>query len=240
MTIATCYLKVLAAAGLAALVGACASHPPPPDWQMNAKGASESAITAYLTGDTHVEVLEFDRMRRAIARTGDINLMARAELLRCATRVASLVLEDCAAFEALRSDAATPERAYADYLAGRLRPQDVVLLPPQHRAAAAHLLEGGTMTSGDTATLSAIADPLARLVAASVWFRAGQAHPAVMALAVETASSQGWNRPLLAWLQVQARHAELGGDAAEAQRLRRRVELVLRAGGAPDGIKPLR
>lgn len=86
------------------------------------------------------------------------------------------------------------------------------------------------MTSGDTDTLSAIADPLARLVAAGVWFRAGQAHPAVMALAVETASNQGWNRPLLAWLLAQARHVELSGDAAEAQRLRRRVDLVLRAG----------
>lgn len=122
MMIAPSYLKALAAVGLAALVGACASRPPPPDWQMNAKGASESAITAYFKGDTRVEVMEFDRMRREIARTGDINLMARAELLRCATRVASLVLEDCAAFEALRADAATPARAYADYLTGRLRP----------------------------------------------------------------------------------------------------------------------
>lgn len=238
MKTATRFLQALAAASLAALLGACASHPPPPDWQMNAQGASERAVAAYLAGNTRVEALEFDRMRREVARTGDASLLARAELLRCATRVASLVLEDCAAFEALRPDAAAPERAYADYLAGRLLPPDVALLPAQHRAAAARLLQGGAVAGGDAAVLAAMTDPLARLVAAGVWLRAGQGHPAVMALAVDTASSQGWSRPLLAWLQVQARHAELGGDPAEAARLRRRIELVVRAGAAPANAKP--
>jgi hypothetical protein len=52
----------------------------------------------------------------------------------------------------------------------------------------------------------------------------------VVAQAVETASAQGWRRPLLAWLGVQAKLAEQGGDAAEAERVRRRMALV---GGAP-------
>jgi hypothetical protein len=98
------------------LLGACASQPPPLDWQMNAQAASERAVAAYLAGNTRVEALEFERMRRETARTGDATLMARAELLRCATRVASLVFEPCAGFEALRPDAAPAERAYADYL----------------------------------------------------------------------------------------------------------------------------
>jgi hypothetical protein len=50
---------------------------------------------------------------------------------------------------------------------------------------------------------------------------------------VDTASSQGWSRPLLAWLQVQARHAESAGDAVEARRVRRRIELVLNGGALP-------
>jgi len=228
------------AGGCVALLGACASQPAPPDWQMNAQGASERAVAAYLAGQTRVEVLEFERMRRETARTGDAALVARAELLRCATQVASLVLEACLPFEALRPDAAAPERAYADYLLGRLQPQDLPLLPQQHRAAAARLLQGAAVTSADVAILSSITDPLARLVAAGVWLRAGQGHPAVLALAVDTASAQGWSRPLLAWLHLQARHAELGGDTAEAQRLRRRIELVLTAGKpAPrDAVEP--
>lgn len=234
--------RALPVFGLAVLMGACASRPPAPDWQMNALGASERAVAAYLAGNTRVEALEFGRLRAEVARTGNATLLARAELLRCATRVASLVLEDCPAFEALRADAAPPERAYADFLTGRLRPQDIALLPAQHQAAAARLLQGGAVAGGDAlgaaALIAGIADPLARLVAAGVWLRSGQGHPAVMALAVDTASAQGWSRPLLAWLMLQARHAELGGDLAGAQRLRRRIELVLTKGQAAPPSAP--
>ena len=202
-----------------ALLVACSNTPPPPDWQMNAKGSLERSLEGYLTGNKRVEALEFERARAEVARTGRPDLVARAELMRCASRVASLVLEPCAGFEALRADAAAPERAYADYLSGRLRPQDVALLPPQHRAVASRVSGGG-------GTLPDIADPLARLVAAGVLLQAGQASPAVVAQAVETASAQGWRRPLLAWLGVQARLAEQGGDADEAARIRRRIQLV--------------
>ena len=41
----------------------------------------------------------------------------RAELLRCAVQVASLVFEPCPGFEPLRQDAPAAERAYAAYLA---------------------------------------------------------------------------------------------------------------------------
>lgn len=230
------YLRAaMVAAGLA-MLGACASKPPPLDWQMNAQAAAERAVAAYLAGNSRVESLEFERLRRETARTGDATLMARAELLRCATRVASLVFEPCAGFEVLRPDASAAERAYADYLTGRVTAQSVALLPAQHQAPASRLLQGATVASGDAALLAGIVDPLARLVAAGAWFQAGQGHPAVMVVAVDTASSQGWSRPLLAWLQVQARYAELGGDAAEVQRLRRRIELVLSA-GAP-AVRP--
>jgi len=59
-----------------------------------------------------------------------------------------------------------------------------------------------------------------------VLFQAGKASPAMIALAADTASAQGWRRPLLAWLKVQALRAEQAGEADEAQRLRRRLELV--------------
>ncbi|MBL8339797.1 MAG: hypothetical protein JNM97_23735, partial [Rhodoferax sp.] len=54
----------------------------------------------------------------------------------------------------------------------------------------------------------------------------GRADPAVIALATETASAQGWRRPLLAWLGVQAQRAAAAGDGAEAERIRRRMALV--------------
>lgn len=217
-------LRSLAALGLLAVLAGCASKPPTPDWQMNAHDAIARSVSAYLAGNARVEALEFERARGEVARTGQPELVARVELTRCAGRVASLVFEPCAGFEPLRQDAPAAERAYADYLAGKLQPQDAALLPPAQRAAAA--------AGADAPALQGIADPLSRLVAAGTLLQAGRASPAVQALAVQTASAQGWRRPLLAWLQVQAVRAEQGGNAEEAARLRRRIALVETSGAA--------
>jgi hypothetical protein len=209
------------------LLAACSSGPKAPDWQMEAKTAMERAVAAYLEGNSRVEAQEFARARSELSSTGRPDLMARAELLRCASRVASLVLEPCAGFEPLRPDAPAAERAYADYLAGQLQPQDLALLPAPQRVAAA--------AGADAAALKAVADPLSQLVAAGVMFRAGRASPALLQQAVDTASGQGWRRPLLAWLGVQLQLAEQGGDSEAAARLRRRIALTQNpaAGGKP-------
>lgn len=217
------FAKTLLAAALLALA-ACSSGPKPADWQLEAKTASERGVAAYMEGNTRIEAVEFARALSEVASTGRVDLTARIELLRCASRTASLVLEPCAGFERLRVDAPAAERAYADYLAGRLQPQDVALLPATQRAA----------VGGDAAAVKAIADPLSQLVAAAVLFQRGQASPAVLQQAVETSSAQGWRRPLLAWLGVQAQRADKAGDGEEAARLRRRMSLVepVKAGAA--------
>jgi hypothetical protein len=200
----------------AALLAACGSTPPPPDWQMNAKGSAERAAEAWLSGQAKVEEVEFQRARSEVARTAQPALMARLELTRCATRVAALVFEPCAGFEALVGDAAPPEQAYARYLAGQATADDAALLPPPHRA----------LVGAAPADLQAIQDPLSRLIAAGVLVRRGAAPPAVVASAVDTASQRGWRRPLLAWLGVQLRLAQTAGDAAEAARIQRRLDLL--------------
>lgn len=70
-------------------------------------------------------------------------------------------------------------------------------------------------------------EPLAQLVQAGVAFRAGRITPAQIAAAIEIASAQGWRRPLLAWLEVEARRAEAAGEQVAAARLRRRIAAVL-------------
>lgn len=213
----------LALLACAALVVGCASGPPPPDWQANAKSAIDQATAAYLVGDSAGELRAFERAREQIARTGRPELMARAELMRCAAHVASLVFEPCPGFEALRRDAAAPERAYADHLAARpLSREDIERLPPAQQAVARALASG----DASAANVQGIDDPLSRLIAVALLFQAGKASPATITLAADTASAQGWRRPLLAWLEVLALRAERGGAADEAARLRRQIQLV--------------
>ncbi len=208
----------LSAAAVFALMG-CGSTPPAPDWQMNAKASAERANQAWLTGDQQVEAAEFARARREVASTGRIDLAARVELLRCAGRVAALVVEPCAGFDALAADAAPAEQAYARYLAGRSTATDAALLPEVHRSLAAG-------SAAPDAALAAIADPLSRLVAAGALFQRSQATPGVIAQAVGTASAQGWRRPLLAWLKVQQARAQAAGAADEVARIQRRLDLI--------------
>ena len=209
-------------AALLAMAGCASNKAPAPAWQSSAADSLQRFSQAYLKGDARVDTVEFERARSELASTGQAALVARAELTRCAVQVASLVFEPCEGFERLRPDAPAAERAYADYIAGRITPADVPLLPEQHRAVA----------SGreDAAAVTSIADPVSRLVASGVMLRMGRASPQVLQAAVDTASQQGWRRALLAWLGVQAMRAERAGAKDEAERIRRRIELVTSQG----------
>lgn len=212
--------RVTAAAfGALLQLAACTSGPPAPEWQTNAHSALDRAVAADLAGHTRVAETEFGLARRELARTGRADQVALAELTRCAVRVASVEFGPCAGFESLRVDASPAERAYADYLAGRVAPADVPLLPEPHRAI-------GASGVASAATLKTIDDPLSRLVAFGVLFQRGGASPETIALAVDTASAEGWRRPLLGWLGVQLKLAEKAGDSAAADRLRRRIALA--------------
>ena len=206
-------MRIHAILVLAALAG-CAGKPLPPDWQGDAKGALDAAVDDYLKGRTAAAQSEFRDARRATSSTGRADYVAQVELVRCAAQVASLDFDDCPGYTALAPEATPAQRAYADYLYGHWQGLDAALLPEQHRPVLA------------TGQVAALADPLARLVAAGALLKAGRMTPQVIALAIDTASQQGWRRPLLAWLGVQAQRAEAAGDAQEVQRIQRRIALV--------------
>jgi hypothetical protein len=198
---------------LTMILAGCASKPQPPEWQANAHGALDGFTDAWLHGDTAAADAEFARARRETASTGRFDRVAQAELVRCAAHVAALDY-DCPGYAALAGDATPAQQAYAAYLQGQWQGLNAGLLPEQHRAVVA----GGT--------LAGVQDPLARLVAAGALMKAGKIAPADIANAVDTASSQGWRRPLLAWLGVQEQRAQAAGDSAAVQQIRRRIALA--------------
>lgn len=206
------------ALALLPLLAACASGPAPPDWQLEAHGAIGQYEAAYLEGDAKGAAADFARARHALAATGRAELVAKAELLRCAVRTASLEFDDCPGFAPLAADAGAAARAYAAYLRGEWEGIDAAQLP----AAQRRIVAGGHAASID--------DPLSRLVAAGVLLRTKRIAPPDIAAAIEAASSQGWRRPLLAWLGVEEQRARDAGDAEAAAHIRRRIDLVLEKG----------
>lgn len=207
--------KTLSASLIALLLAGCASKPAEPAWKSNAAGSLDSFGDAYLKGETAIAATDFARARAEMASTGRADLVAHAELVRCAVYTASLVVGECTGFAALAQDATPAERAYAAYLAGQWQGLDVALLPAQHQ-----------MIARGAAGLASVADPLSQLVAAGAMLQAGRIAPPDIGIAIDTASAQGWRRPLLMWLGVAQQRARAAGDSAEVARIERRIALA--------------
>jgi len=218
----------LAIGCVAVLLAGCSSAPPPPDWKMNAVSLIEHFQARWLEGDSKTADLALDKARDEIAKTGRLDLLARAELAACATRTAALDFTACGGYEKLANEAATNDIAYARFLAGDWQGLDAKSLP-KHYAN----LVGAKDNAAANRAVGEIEDPLPRLIAAALLFKTSRAEPATLAKAVDTASERGWRRPLLAWLNVQLKRAQAANDNGAVAHLQRRIDLT--TGTTPAG-----
>lgn len=215
-------MKTLLAILFSALaLAACGGTPPPPDWKMNAVSLLEHYQQRWLEGDGKTAQLALDKARGEIAKTGRLDLLARLELAACATRAAALDFTPCDAYTRLAAEATPGDAAYARFLAGDWEGLDGKLLPAHYAS-----LAGAKEEAVANAALAGIKQPLPRLIGAALLFQRGRATPDSLRLAVDTASEQGWRRPLLALLEVQLKRARAGADAVAAAQIQRRIDLV--------------
>ncbi len=215
-------MKHLVAAAILVLLAACGSGgPPPPDWKTDAAERIGRYQRHALTGENTLAERYFRDALGATGGAGRIAESARLWLVRCATRRAMLIDDDCAEYAEFADAAPDPAReTYHRFLTLHWDALDPGLLPAQHRElvrAPAHARQ---------AALARIADPLARLLAASLLVMRGEAGPDILELATETASERGWRQPLLAYLKLQESQAASAGDADALTRLRLRIRLV--------------
>ena len=198
------------------LLAACTHQPPPPDWLLTARSAGEQHARFYLEGRDRLAQSQLQTARAAVSRTGNASAMARIELHACAARIASLQPPACPEFQPLADDAGQAENAYFRYLTGQLAEGDLALLPATQQAA-----------WRNPSSLSDITDPLSRLLAAAALLHAGRLLPVAHQIAIDTASQQGWRRPLAHWLQLEEERLNRAGDAAAAAAMARQRARVL-------------
>ncbi|MBW8305309.1 MAG: hypothetical protein K0M46_00290 [Thiobacillus sp.] len=211
---------LLALACLLALT-ACSSGPPPPDWKTDAADLIERYQKHALLGENVLAERYFQRAVGATGGAGRVTETARLWLVRCATRRAMLIDDACAEYAELAAIApSAADHAYYQFLTLRWDALDVALLPSQHR----DLVRAAADKRPET--LNRIADPLARLLDASLLVMRQEADVATLALAAETASERGWRQPLLTYLKLQHAQATTRGDVAEISRLAGRIRLV--------------
>lgn len=215
-------MKTLLATTSLILLAACGSGgPPPPDWKIDSADLIDRYKKHALLGENTLSERYFQQAVYATGGAGRVADTARLWLVRCATRRAMLIDDACAEYADLaKIEPNAADHAYYQFVTLRWDVIDVSLLPSQHRdlvRAPAGKKQG---------TLSQIADPLARLLDASLLVMRQESDAATLSLATETASSQGWRQPLLTYLKLQEKQAEAQGNSAERARLARRIQLV--------------
>lgn len=217
--------RALAFAATLILLTACGSGgPPPPDWKTDAADLIERYKKHALLGENLLAERYFQQAVAATGGAGRVAETARLWLVRCATRRAMLIDDACAEYtELAHTEPDAADAAYHRFITLDWANLDPASLPPQHRDFVRATPEARP------ATLEKIADPLSRLLDASLLVMRREATPATLAAATETASAQGWRQPLLTYLKLQSEQARQRGDSAESDRLARRIELVERS-----------
>ena len=213
--------KLLTLAALLLLTACGSGGPPPPDWKTDAADLIERYQKHALRGENSLAERYFRQAVAATGGAGRVTETARLWLVRCATRRAMLIDDACAEYEDLAGIAPNAaDRAYYQFVTLRWDALDPSLLPSQHR----DLVRAPADKRRDVP--GRIDDPLARLLDASLLVMRREADAATLALATETASSQGWRQPLLTYLKLRQQQAAEQGHAEESARLARRIQLV--------------
>ena len=203
------------------LLSACGGSPPAPDWKKDSISLIGKYSKAELKGENKLAERYFEQALDATGSAGKLEETARLNLIRCATRHASLVLEPCVGYQAIAKHSPHAEdETYHRFITGQWEKVDSSKLPAQYR---------DFFSSQDAArhvALTKIADPLSRLIAISVAVQRKQADDVILALAADTASEQGWRKPLLVYLKLLENRASLTGDNTRVEALHARIKLV--------------
>lgn len=204
---------------LTLLLSACSSGPTVPDWQIDTQTAMARYTQHYLEGRSKLALASFEKARNASAATANINAVAHLELVKCGVAIAALDTSPCTGYTILaqhNSDAT--DANYYRFLTGDNQHLDKTLLPSQYQP----WLQAQTMNDINTA-IGQIADPLSRLVAVSISYIHQKYDAKTLQIAIDTASAQGWRRPLLAYLRLQEKNTQ---DPLLLQQIRARIELL--------------
>lgn len=216
--------RLLAFSGLVLLTACGSSGPPPPDWKTDSFDLIERYQKYALQGENTLAERYFQQAVAATGGAGRVTETARLWLVRCATRRAMLIDDACSEYADMARFVSSPtDQAYYRFITLRWDGLDAGLLPSQHR----ELVRADPDRRHEIS--SRAADPLARLLGASLLVMRQEARASTLDMAVETASERGWRQPLLTYLKLQQSQAAALGNDAELTRLTQRIELVERS-----------
>ena len=218
--------KIFSLLFLLLLLTGCGAKPAPL-WIAAGHKQLETFKQDFLTGCAQRSAeIHFRNAVEEIKKGGDTDLLGKAWLTRMALQIA--VLREPEEGDYLKIEAAEvvpANRNFYLFLKGDAAALDVSLLPESYRPFWAALRSGDAAKAAGAIT--AIDDPLSRLIASGLAVRHRLETEVILRTAVETASRNGWKMALLAWLERLKSFHEAAGDAEKASAIRSRIDLIL-------------
>jgi len=201
----------------------CGSRPVP-DWKLCGFNALESYKTNFLEGEDRKSDLYFDTAIGEFKKSGNLDLLDRALLTRCALRTAALEIisgEECLLPDWPHSG---ENSAYLSFLRGTLDDSEESLLPSSYRGIQKALREKRTEKVNEA--LGAIEDPLSRIVAAAVALKKGEYDENTLQQAFRTASREGWKKIVHLYLEKLEEYYGSRGESEKEHQMKRQREIL--------------
>lgn len=207
------------------MVTACGGSVQTPGWQNKASVYLEDYKLHFLSGKESAAEPHFMKARKELAAGNDLNLLATAYLTKYALQAACLESFDTADFAKLyRLEPDPSQLAYCHFLKGNFTAVDLKVFPARYAGVVkAALAKDAALAARE---ISAIDDPLSRLVACGIWVRFQSCDENIVEIATKTAAANGWRRPLWAYLEKQQTCYLERGEPGKAQAIKLRLEML--------------
>ena len=218
--------KILTLLFMILLLTGCNTKPAP-TWIAAGHKHLEAFKQNFLAGSaTDITENHFMNAVEEIKKGGDIDYLGKVWLTRMALQIA--VLREPDENDYLKIDAVEEvpaNRNYYRFLMGSADAVDALLLPESYRPFWAALCNRDATKA--TSAIIAINDPFSRMIASGLAVHQRLETEAILLIAVETSSRNGWKMALLAWLEHLKCFHEAAGDPEKASAIQSRIGLML-------------
>ena len=171
-----------------------------PDWIKTSHNQLESYKKHFLQGRDRLAEISFQKTVSEIKSGGDLRLLQIAYLTRYALQAAVLESFDDQDYRKLETVEPHPENiSFHAFLQGAFDRVDEQSPPLQYRQFL-RACKNGKQSDIDLA-ITAIEDPLSRLIASGLAVQKQFYHEGTLNTAIRTAAEQGWKKAILAYLK---------------------------------------
>ncbi|SEM61834.1 hypothetical protein SAMN04489760_12720 [Syntrophus gentianae] len=198
-----------------------------PEWRTDSFNSLEKYKDEFLAGKEHLAEVHFQKAVDEIKSSGDLTLLMTAHLTRSALQIAVLETPDFRNYlEIAKADPADADeqKNYYLLLEGKFDSLQKDKLPKPYQDLAEVLEKGDQKEISQV--VGEIQDDLSRLIATGLAVRNGREDEALLTGAVDLASSHGWRKPLLIYLNRLKSYYRENQNWEKEEKIRLKMELL--------------